>query len=166
MVWWNNPGCMSVLSFNSLRTDGDFCRQRRDTEIEKKFRLLKHTDMTIHWKALEEHFLMVPLVFWFTHFRGGGGNRIFRIKKNTSVLKEFPHSTPEQTTSFAPISSKCRWEMFLLTICSVSFNFSFRFCRRQATLSKIQNGDAAVERVNGGGGGERRQNEYHGVVVP
>jgi hypothetical protein len=32
--------------------------------------LLKPTDMTIHWKALEEHFLMVPLVFRFTHFRG------------------------------------------------------------------------------------------------
>jgi hypothetical protein len=29
-----------------------------------------HTDMTIHWKALEEHFLMVPLVFRFNHFRG------------------------------------------------------------------------------------------------
>jgi hypothetical protein len=26
-------------------------------------RLSKHTDMTIHWKGLEEHFLMVPLVF-------------------------------------------------------------------------------------------------------
>jgi hypothetical protein len=25
-------------------------------------RLSAHTDMTIHWKALEEHFLMVPLV--------------------------------------------------------------------------------------------------------
>jgi hypothetical protein len=25
-------------------------------------RLSKPTDMTIHWKALEEHFLMVPLV--------------------------------------------------------------------------------------------------------
>jgi hypothetical protein len=26
--------------------------------------------MTIHWIALEEHFLMVPLVFQFTHFWG------------------------------------------------------------------------------------------------
>jgi hypothetical protein len=26
-------------------------------------RLMKPTDMTIHWKALEEHFLMAPLVF-------------------------------------------------------------------------------------------------------
>jgi hypothetical protein len=26
-------------------------------------RLSKPTDMTIHWKALEEHFLMVPLVW-------------------------------------------------------------------------------------------------------
>jgi hypothetical protein len=26
--------------------------------------------MTIHWKALEKHFLMVPLVFQFIHFQG------------------------------------------------------------------------------------------------
>jgi hypothetical protein len=25
-------------------------------------RLPEHTNMTIHWKALEEHFLMVPLI--------------------------------------------------------------------------------------------------------
>jgi hypothetical protein len=31
----------------------------------KDSRLLKHTDMTIHWKALEEHFLMVPLVLQY-----------------------------------------------------------------------------------------------------
>jgi hypothetical protein len=31
--------------------------------------MLKPTDMTIHWKALEEHFMMVPLVFQFD-FRG------------------------------------------------------------------------------------------------
>jgi hypothetical protein len=29
-------------------------------KLSKKFRLLKPTDMTIRWKALEEHFLMVP----------------------------------------------------------------------------------------------------------
>jgi hypothetical protein len=36
----------------------------------KKIRLSKHTDMTIHWKAPEEHFLMVPLVFWFNNIWG------------------------------------------------------------------------------------------------
>jgi hypothetical protein len=41
----------------------------QDTEIaQKNLRLLKHTDMTIHWKGLEEHFLMVPLVYRFNHF--------------------------------------------------------------------------------------------------
>jgi hypothetical protein len=39
------------------------------TEIAaQNLRLLKHTGMTIHWKAHEEHFLMVPLVFRFNHF--------------------------------------------------------------------------------------------------
>jgi hypothetical protein len=39
-------------------------------KLPNKFRLSKHTDMTIHWKALEEHFLMVPLLFRFSHFQG------------------------------------------------------------------------------------------------
>jgi hypothetical protein len=42
--------------------------------------------MIIHWKALEEHFLMVPLVSQFTHFW-----RIcifFNFSQKTSVLKE------------------------------------------------------------------------------
>jgi hypothetical protein len=46
----------------------------RDTEIvppKKHLRLSKHTDMTIHWKGLEEHFLMVPLVFRFNHAFSG-----------------------------------------------------------------------------------------------
>jgi hypothetical protein len=33
-------------------------------------RLLKHTDMTIHRKALEEHFLMTTLAFRFIHSQG------------------------------------------------------------------------------------------------
>jgi hypothetical protein len=33
--------------------------------------------MTIHWKALEEHFLMVPLVFWFIHVGKGVGGNVF-----------------------------------------------------------------------------------------
>jgi hypothetical protein len=50
--------------FNFLRTDGDFCHKGQDREIAKRFtRLLKPTNMTIHWKALEEHFWMIPLVF-------------------------------------------------------------------------------------------------------
>jgi hypothetical protein len=42
--------------------------QVRDTDITHTV-LLKPTHMTIHWKA-HEHFLMVPLVFRFNHFRG------------------------------------------------------------------------------------------------
>jgi hypothetical protein len=54
----------------AFRPDGDFCHQGRDTEIAKKLlKLSKYTDVTIHWKALEEHFLMVyQLVFQFNHF--------------------------------------------------------------------------------------------------
>jgi hypothetical protein len=40
----------------------------RDTEIAQKIMIVE-TDMTIHWKALVEHIMMVPLVFQFNHFR-------------------------------------------------------------------------------------------------
>jgi hypothetical protein len=47
-----------------LRTDdGEFCHQGRDTEIAQKIsKWSKPIDMTIHWKALEEHFLITPVV--------------------------------------------------------------------------------------------------------
>jgi hypothetical protein len=39
-------------------------------KLAKNVRLSIHTDMTIDWKALEEHVLMVPVVFQFNHFLG------------------------------------------------------------------------------------------------
>jgi hypothetical protein len=57
------------------------------TEIApQNLRLSKHTDMTIHWKGLEGHFLMVPLVFQFNHFRGKDSFSEFFSQK--PVLKE------------------------------------------------------------------------------
>jgi hypothetical protein len=44
--------------------------------------------MTIHWKALEEHFLMVPFVFRFTHFLGK--NAFSEFFSKNPVLKELP----------------------------------------------------------------------------
>jgi hypothetical protein len=44
--------------------------------------------MTIHWKAIEEHFLMVPFVFQFTgnrHFRGENAFSGFFFKKLKSL---------------------------------------------------------------------------------
>jgi hypothetical protein len=32
-------------------------------KLPKKIKIVQTTDMTIHWKALEEHFMMAPLVF-------------------------------------------------------------------------------------------------------
>jgi hypothetical protein len=56
------------------RPGDDFGHQgRRDTKKWPKIlKLLKHTDMAIPWKALEEHFLMVhvPFVLRFNHLRG------------------------------------------------------------------------------------------------
>jgi hypothetical protein len=59
-----------------LRTDGDFC----DTEIAQKYlRLSKPINMTIHWKALDEHFLMVPFIL--------GGNAFSEFSPKTSALR-------------------------------------------------------------------------------
>jgi hypothetical protein len=41
-------------------------------------KLAKPTDMTIHWKALDKHFLMVP----FNHFQGDAFSEFF--SKNLS----------------------------------------------------------------------------------
>jgi hypothetical protein len=38
--------------------------------------------MTIHWKALEAHFLVVPLVFRFDHFRDKNAFSDFASLKN------------------------------------------------------------------------------------
>jgi hypothetical protein len=41
--------------------------------------------LTIHWKACEQHFLMVPLVFLFPHFRGKMGH-FLNFSQKTSIL--------------------------------------------------------------------------------
>jgi hypothetical protein len=41
----------------------------RTRKLLKNLRLEKHTDMTIHWKAVE-HFMMVPFVYRFNRFWG------------------------------------------------------------------------------------------------
>jgi hypothetical protein len=56
-------------------------------KLPKKCKIVEPTDMTIHWKALEEQFLMLPLFLRFTHFWGKNAFSEFFLKK-TSVLKE------------------------------------------------------------------------------
>jgi hypothetical protein len=63
--------------------------QGQDTEIaQKHLRLSKDTDMTIHWKGLEEHFLMVhvPLVLRFNHFWGEIPFSEFFSQKTSIIL--------------------------------------------------------------------------------
>jgi hypothetical protein len=43
---------------------------KKDFKKMAVLKLSKHSDMTIHFKALVEHFLMVPLIFRFSHSRG------------------------------------------------------------------------------------------------
>jgi hypothetical protein len=55
----------------------------------------KPIDMTIHWKVLEEHFLMETSVFRFTHFRGkmhflNFTQDISDLEKAFDIVKHFP----------------------------------------------------------------------------
>jgi hypothetical protein len=44
--------------------------------------------MTIHWNGLEEHFLMVPLIFLIQPFLGKNAFSEFFSLIRTSILKE------------------------------------------------------------------------------
>jgi hypothetical protein len=48
-------------------------------KTQTNLRFPKHTGLTIHWKVLEEHFLMLPLVY----FRGREGTHFLKFSKNT-----------------------------------------------------------------------------------
>jgi hypothetical protein len=50
----------------------------------RNLRLSKPTDMPIHWKALEEHFLMVPLIF--THSHNNPSYCVIRPDKCSSLI--------------------------------------------------------------------------------
>jgi hypothetical protein len=61
----------------------------QDTIIAQKYlRLSKYTDMTIRWKGLEEHFLVVPFVFRFNNLGEGGESFSEFFFKKKSVLKD------------------------------------------------------------------------------
>jgi hypothetical protein len=60
---------------------GDFCQQVRDTEIVQSFTIAKPTDMTIHWKTREEHFLMASFFFMQTI---KGANAVLFFLQNLS----------------------------------------------------------------------------------
>jgi hypothetical protein len=84
--WMSSSGIQpsTFWVMNSLRTNGDFYHQKppitEHRNCPKNLRLSKPTDMTIHWKDLEEHFLMVALVFRFNHFRGENAFSVFFLK--------------------------------------------------------------------------------------
>jgi hypothetical protein len=85
-MYFNSNTGVYRFHLTLLRTDGDFCLQGQDTKIppKRKLRLSEHTDMTIHWNALEEHFLLVPIVFFeSTSFLGGNAFSEF-FSKNLS----------------------------------------------------------------------------------
>jgi hypothetical protein len=70
-----------------LRTAGELSPRVGHKHLPPKYlRMSKPTDMTIHWKALDEHFMMLTLVFRFNHF--WGEMHFLTFSQKTSVLKE------------------------------------------------------------------------------
>jgi hypothetical protein len=55
---------------NSLSTTLTKGGTQKSCPPKKINKVSKPTDMTVHWKALEEHLLLVPLVFWLNPFQG------------------------------------------------------------------------------------------------
>jgi hypothetical protein len=71
----------------------------RTVKLPKYLRLVKPTNITIHWKALEEHFLMVPLVFRFNHFHGKIHFQNFSQKPPSFKLLSPPPPPPHIVTT-------------------------------------------------------------------
>jgi hypothetical protein len=76
-----------MLAVNVLRTDGEFCHQGRagHRNCPEKLRLSERTDMTIRWKALEEHFPMIPFVLIQLYFFWGKMHFLNFSKKPRSL---------------------------------------------------------------------------------
>jgi hypothetical protein len=70
---------------DASRTEGD--DKGGTQKCPKQLRLSKPTDMTIHWKFFEDHFLMVPFfdptIFRSNHFQGANAFSEF-FSKNLS----------------------------------------------------------------------------------
>jgi hypothetical protein len=94
----------------------------------KNLRLSKYTDMTIHWKALEEHFLMV-LVFRFTHFRG--------IKSAFSVLLPKHRNCPKNLRLSKYTDMTIHWKALEVHFLVVQSVFQFKFLGRKMHFLKF-----------------------------
>jgi hypothetical protein len=89
----------------------------------KVLKLLKHTDMTIHWKALEKHFLIMVWssrqFSWRNRFRGtfvlalqliylDKISRVFTRNIRDSLFYNVPENFASIDGSFQPIRSENR----------------------------------------------------------
>jgi hypothetical protein len=76
--------------------------------VPNLLKLSKPTNMTIHWKALEEHFLMVPQVFSIQPFSGEILIFCIFLKKPWSTISKMSKVStisPQSKISIVPHSS-------------------------------------------------------------
>jgi hypothetical protein len=83
---------VSLTSTTLSRTFGGFTHQGRDTEIAPKIWKIFQTSKRDHWKALEEQFLMVPLVLKLSEpidipSFGEGGLKFSKVFSNQSYQR-------------------------------------------------------------------------------
>jgi hypothetical protein len=82
---------------STWRTDGDFGHEGQDTEIAQT-RLSEPTDMTRHWKALEDNFLMVTISFSIQTFLGKSFFRNFSWLEIVEIEDQCPCSKRDQSS--------------------------------------------------------------------
>jgi hypothetical protein len=79
-------------------------------------RLLKHINMTIHRKALDEHFLVVPLVFRFNHFREKHFLN-FSPKKPSPLSQRVKESDYKIAVHWTPLLTVYYWHEMIPCTC-------------------------------------------------
>jgi hypothetical protein len=127
---------------------------------QTNLRLSEHTDMTIHWKALEEHFLIAPLVFRFNLFQCNfwiflkKPQSFFYFDRDGSPTRSPLHFTPDfQLRQHGPIlrrfSRKLKyfWENIWRNVVHINYvnnvssnlfrKYVYRFSRRHYWKSKM-----------------------------
>jgi hypothetical protein len=88
--------------------------------------------MTIHWKALEEHFLMVLLVFRFKHFFGE--NAFFEFFSKTSILNPFASNASDSRSQRNPLKRIVDFNFVAINTQNViwtKYNGPLKACQKQ-----------------------------------
>jgi hypothetical protein len=111
-------------------TNDNFCHTWINTEwiYPKISKITNLINMTIHWKALEEHILMVLTVLGWIHYEGSYKFSEFYTKCSRVINRKLPKSTPRQAPQWNKTQNKTKTCVVSNVTCSTSiFENSLNF---------------------------------------